>query len=266
LVLIGASIVGVRFLLFSQFYSSDVLSLSEVLRITIYAISIILIFLFLFQMRSLIGGRTLTNLLLGRYHRARKEDRIFMFLDVQDSTRIAASLGDSRFHDYLATFFFDTDELVANNGGEILSYVGDAMIATWPVRDADQNASVLEALRQITAYVRDNQRDYKAEFGVPIDFRAAIHSGPVIAGEYGGTKRQITYLGDTVNATARLEQLSKSLHAKIISSQLLLGQIRVPQDVSVKHVGEFNLKGIKSPMSVCTVEFVESALTQDARE
>jgi adenylate cyclase len=41
----------------------------------------------------MIGPGTLVNLLLGRYHRPVAEDRIFMFLDLNDSTAIAPLRG-----------------------------------------------------------------------------------------------------------------------------------------------------------------------------
>ena len=54
---------------------------------------------FVRQLNRLLGPGTLVSLLVGRYHRPVAEDRIFMFLDLNDSTAIAAELGPLRFND-----------------------------------------------------------------------------------------------------------------------------------------------------------------------
>ena len=255
LTLIVAGIASVRLLFYMKIPEDKAVLLAEIWRIPLFALAVILVFLFVVQMRSLIGARTLGNLLLGRYHRARQEERIFLFLDVEGSTSVAAELGDVRFHAFLAKFFHEADEIVSNHGGEILSYVGDAMIVTWPMGDRDENARVIAALSEIAAYTRDAAADYEAEFGTAAGFRAAVHGGPVVAGEYGSSKRQITYLGDVVNATARLEGLSKSLKVRIAASQQLIDRMRLPDGVASKPLGEHPLKGIRSPMAVCEIAF-----------
>ncbi|MGI9381713.1 MAG: adenylate/guanylate cyclase domain-containing protein [Methyloligellaceae bacterium] len=255
LTLIVAGIASVRLLFYLQFPEDKAVLLSEIWRIPLFALIVILVFLFIVQMRSLIGARTLANLLLGRYHRARKEERIFLFLDVEGSTSVAAELGDVRFHAFLAKFFHEADEIVSNHGGEILSYVGDAMIVTWPMGNPEENARVIAALGEIAAYTREAAADYEAEFGIAAGFRAAVHGGPVVAGEYGSSKRQITYLGDVVNATARLENLGKSLKVRIAVSQQLVDRMRLPDGAASKPLGEHPLKGIKAPMGVCEIAF-----------
>jgi len=67
---------------------------------------------FVRQLNRMLGPGTLVNLLLGRYHRPVAEDRIFMFLDLNDSTAIAARLGPLRFNDFKNDFFHDIAEPV----------------------------------------------------------------------------------------------------------------------------------------------------------
>jgi hypothetical protein len=71
--------------------------------------------------RQLIGARTLTNILVGR---------LFAIFDLQGSTRIAAMIGDEWFHSLLSSIFTDADREMVDHGGEVHSYIGDAMIAT----------------------------------------------------------------------------------------------------------------------------------------
>jgi adenylate cyclase len=82
------------------------------------------------QLNRMLGPGTLVNLLLGRYHRPVAEDRIFMFLDLNDSTTIAAALGPLRFHDFKNDFFYDIAEPVLETRGQIYQYVGDEVVVT----------------------------------------------------------------------------------------------------------------------------------------
>ena len=86
---------------------------------------------FVRQLNRMLGPGTLMNLLLGRYHRPVAEDRIFMFLDLNDSTAIAESLGPLRFNDFKNDFFYDVAEPVLQTRGQIYQYVGDEVVVTW---------------------------------------------------------------------------------------------------------------------------------------
>lgn len=80
---------------------------AEIAQDTIYAFLAIMLLLFVLQMRTLIGGRTLLNVVLGRYHRPVREQRIFVLFDLTGSTPLAGKIGDERFHEFLSAFFFE---------------------------------------------------------------------------------------------------------------------------------------------------------------
>jgi adenylate cyclase len=151
--------------------------------------------LFVIQMRHLIGARTLTNILLARYHRPVREERLFVFFDLRESTGIAAAIGDERFHALLSSVFADADREIVDHGGEVHSYVGDAMIATWPLGDQKRNARAVLAAFAILDGLAKASSKYRRRFGVVPRFRVALHGGPVIAGECADGKRQITLSG-----------------------------------------------------------------------
>jgi adenylate cyclase len=210
-------------------------------------------FLFVLQARRLIGARTLTNILLGRYHRPVKEQRVFVIFDLEGSTAIAATIGDERFHALLSEIFADSDREIVDHGGEVHSYVGDAMIATWPLGNAEQNGRAVTATFAVLERISRHAKTYRRRFGVTPKFRAALHGGPVVAGECGDSKRQITYLGDVLNVTSRLEALAKTMNADILISADLLPRIALPADVHARDRGEHALKGMLKPLQVFTL-------------
>jgi hypothetical protein len=81
-----------------------------------------------FELNRLIGGRTLLNVILGRYRHPTREDRVLMFLDLSSSTSLAEALGEVRRQELLTRFFFDIDGPIVEYGGEVHAYVGDEVI------------------------------------------------------------------------------------------------------------------------------------------
>ncbi len=91
-------------------------------------------------------------------------------------------------------------------GGEVYRYVGDALIATWPLGTAQENARPIQCLFACRDALDAARPDLLRRYEHLPGFRAAIHSGPLVAGEIGGFKREIALLGDAMNTAARLEQ------------------------------------------------------------
>ena len=78
--------------------------------------------------------------LTGRYYYPREEERIVLFLDLVDLTSIAERIGNVRFHAMLSETFTRLSQVVTDFGGEVYRYVGDALIATWPLGTPEENA------------------------------------------------------------------------------------------------------------------------------
>jgi adenylate cyclase len=228
----------------------------------VFSFAVCGLILFVIQMRQLIGARTLTNILFGRYHRPVREERLFVIFDLQGSTRIAAMIGDERFHDLLSTIFADADREIVDHGGEVHSYVGDALIATWPLSKEKSNARAVAATFAVLDGLAKSSSAYRNRFGVIPRFRVALHGGSVIAGECGDSKRQITYLGDVLNVAARLEQLAKVIDADVIISADMLPRVTLPADVVVVDRGEHTLNGVVKPLQVFSLRRGESSGTE----
>ena len=212
--------------------------------------------LFYMQMRLFIGGRTLKNIILGKYNSPKSENRIFMFVDVIGSTAAAQEIGDINFHKYLNRLFTLFDEPIVRLGGEVHSYVGDAIIVTWPLSSNPvKNARALLTAREIVELCRENAASISKQFGVKPEVRLAINGGPIVAGETGFSKRQITYLGDTINITSRIESLSKELGKDYLISTSLLDSMTMPPNIQAHPLGEFPMKGVRHKMAISNLEF-----------
>lgn len=224
----------------------------------LFSLAGLIVFLFVLQMTALVGTRNLVNLMIGRYHRPVAERKIFLFVDLKGSTRLARELGDAGFHRYLSKFFFDCDDIFVNAGGEVYSYVGDAVIVVWPFDTPQKNARPVRAVVALRDRLTRLAPVYVSRFGIPPAFRCALHGGSVVTGECGDTRQQITYLGDAVNVTARLEQVAKSSGHDMVISGELLEQTEPPAGVRTVDAGLHELKGLGEPMRVFGLEVTEA--------
>jgi class 3 adenylate cyclase len=240
------------------------------LRDTVIAFAIFLVISEFLQMRRVIGGRTLNALLLGRYHRPVREERIFLLVDIKGSTALAERLGDERAHAFITSTFFDIDQPILEHGGEVYSYVGDGMIASWPLVAGAENARCLQCYLAIKETLARRAVHYCEQFGIAPEVRAVLHAGPVVAGECGDAKLSIVYLGDTLNTAARLEQTAKALDRACLVSGELLRQVPLPVALIAEPLGPIALRGRQQPVDAYALEradaFAEESRTGAPRQ
>ncbi|HET8735052.1 MAG TPA: adenylate/guanylate cyclase domain-containing protein, partial [Pricia sp.] len=156
------------------------------------------------QVNSKFGHRTFWNIIRGRYNTPKAEKRIFMFLDINDSTTMAEALGDETYHALLKDFFSDITDPILENKGNIYQYVGDEVVIAWDYKDGLEKAHCLHCFFDIKLAIAKKKGTYLHRYGLVPSFKAGIHSGRVIAGEVGIVKRDITYSGDVLNTTSRI--------------------------------------------------------------
>ena len=97
----------------------------------LFSLAASFVFTFMYDVSRLLGRNVLLNFVTGRYHRPRLETRVFLFIDMEGSTGFAERLGALVFHRLLNRFVVDLTEPIVAARGEIHSYVGDEVIATW---------------------------------------------------------------------------------------------------------------------------------------
>jgi class 3 adenylate cyclase len=234
---------------------SDVTAGREV-RDTLVSLAIVLFFVIFSQFSTIIGPRRFINLVAGRYFRPQAEQRIFMFVDLVGSTALALKLGDIKFHEYLSEFFYQIDKAIVRYGAEVVSYVGDAVILTFPLSDdTEKNGRILSGIRAMQFAIRQQEQSFEKDFGVVPVFRVAVHGGPVVVGECGDSRRQVTFLGDTVNMTARMETAAKTIDEPFLISSDLASKVSVPHGITLDPLGPVNFKGANEPVNLHRIRF-----------
>jgi len=205
-----------------------------------------------YELIRLVGGRVLINVILGRYRRPTREERVLLFLDVVGSTTLAEQMGELRVQDLLTRFFHDIDEAIVSHGGEVHAYVGDEVIVTWPVGRRPRQAYV-DCFFAIEDHITTLADRYIREFGLVPEFRAGIHAGPVVISECGDSRRQVAYFGDTVNVAARLQAHCKEAGRRLLVSGELVRLLPAEADLLVEPLGPTELRGRAAPIEVFSI-------------
>jgi adenylate cyclase len=153
--------------------------------------------------------------------------------DLRDSTAMTESLSREAYLAVLNDFFDSTAGAALDHGGEVLKFIGDAVLAIFPVNDertgseldggTDVETACDRALRAARAAVAriDALKANRDRSEVPsLRCALALHLGEVTYGNVGvDTRLDFTVIGPAANAAARLADLSKSLGHQVVASE-----------------------------------------------
>src|SRR6201997_4215686 len=101
-----------------------------------------------------IGIETLFHLMIGTYHRPVVEQKVLVFVDINNSTALAERLGALKIKSLVGKFLFDISKPLTDYGGEIYLYKGDGLIALWNWNEAIRRNKILRAIDAVFAAIR----------------------------------------------------------------------------------------------------------------
>ena len=202
---------------------------------------------------QIVGERSFRDIMRGRYHRPRAEERFFLFVDVVGSTPVAERMGPLAVHRYLDRVFQVASDPVDMHYGEVYQYVGDEMVVTWTVAEGRSEARPLACLFAIEAALAAEAPGFEREFGTVPKIRAALHAGEVVTGEIGGSRRAIVFHGDVMNTTSRIENATRTLGRNYLVSEDALARLEGAGRYAPEDLGPQQLRGREALIRVYAV-------------
>jgi adenylate cyclase len=194
------------------------------------------------------------SMLIGQYHKPKDENRIFIFLDINEATSIAEDIGHEKYFYMLRRFFRDITLPVMANDGEIYQYVGDEIVLTWP-NTPENKIKAVKFIRNTFFLIERQRKNYEKRYGYVPRFKAGIHSGAVTAGFIGIIKRELIYSGDTLNTTARLCSMCHEMDSSYLLSEDFMNDFHQPHGYDIAKIGEIELKGRQQPVIIFSMKF-----------
>ncbi len=199
-------------------------------------------------MNTFVGERAGTRVLDGQVHRGDGEfiQAVIWMCDLRGFTSFAASREPSDLLEALNVYFDAVSDAIMSEGGEVLKFIGDAVLGIFPILDDDTQAisSAEKAIDKVLAKRAEEIWPEGLEFGI------GLHSGEVFYGNIGGkTRLDFTVIGQAVNLVSRIEALCREFDRPVIVSE----EIASRSSRSYELMGERQLKGFKDPVAVYAV-------------
>lgn len=234
--------------------------------VAVYITTVVGVSLFYNEISENLGRGTLTNFFTGKYHTAKEEERIFMFLDMKSSTTIAERLGHIKYFDMLRECYFDLSEPIVKYSGEIYQYVGDEIIVSWKLKSVSENNNCIQCFFAMKEAIRNQTTKYNEKFGLLPEFKAGFHLGKVTTGEIGVIKKDIIFTGDVLNTTARIQGLCNHYKVDILIWRDLIKELDIDAQFEIKSLGENKLRGRDEKMELFTISTYNNRLIKRETE
>ncbi|QPF87785.1 adenylate/guanylate cyclase domain-containing protein [Bradyrhizobium genosp. L] len=172
-----------------------------------------------------------------------------LICDLRDFTKISDNWPRDDVIELLNDYFDAVSEPVAKYGGEILKFMGDGLLAIFPLDEPKACANLLhavtEARRAMTALNEKNRKNGSA----PLRYGIGVHVGDVMYGNIGSRSRlDFTVIGPAVNMASRLETLTKQLGKPVLLSRAFADM--VAGQFELEHVGEHAVRGFSEPIEL----------------
>ncbi|MEO1020127.1 MAG: adenylate/guanylate cyclase domain-containing protein, partial [Pseudomonadota bacterium] len=173
--------------------------------------------------------------------------------DIRGFTQISEKWPRDDVISWLNDYFDAMAEPIANNKGEILKFIGDGLLAIFPIDDGNESCAcelAFKAAIEAVANMRELNAKRLEHDRSELGYGIAMHLGDVMYGNIGSrTRLDFTVIGPAVNASARLERLTKELRRRVLFSGPFVEACPCGVDQMVR-LGSYELRGVAGAMDV----------------
>ena len=177
---------------------------------------------------------------------------VLWYADIRGFTPIADATPGSILVEMLDDIFETLTAALRPHGGEVLKFLGDGMLASFPFITATRDETCGHALAAATEAMRglDRLNVDRARMGKPVAaVDLALHLGEVLFGNVGAVDRiDFTVIGPAVNEVARIETLCEPLDRRVLVSAELAAAAR--NRIQLEPLGAHLLRGVREPKEI----------------
>ncbi|MEP1933080.1 MAG: DUF427 domain-containing protein [Roseibium sp.] len=200
-------------------------------------------------LETYLGKRTGARVLGGKIRRGDGDiiDAAILFCDLRHSTRLETELSRAHYVEELNRFFELTTDIINAHDGEVLKFIGDAVLAIFPASGGHQPAcrQAVESAQEIVRTLSDT-----SEGQTPLDCAIGIAFGDVTYGNVGSKERlDFTVIGSAANIAARLGDHGKRAGHAIVASR----DVAEECECSIKALGQLTLHNVKEEVEAFAV-------------
>ncbi|HTT81013.1 MAG TPA: adenylate/guanylate cyclase domain-containing protein, partial [Stellaceae bacterium] len=205
-------------------------------------------------LEAYLGRRSAVRARAGELRRGTGETirAALFYADLRDFTAMSETTAPAAMIAALDAWFDRVVGAVHAFGGEVLKFIGDGVLAIFPVIGAPAEAceAALRAVLAARAGMAHLDALRQAQGLPPLPFGAALHLGEILWGNIGAIDRlDFTAIGPAVNLVSRLEGLCRLLGRSVLISGAVAAETATP----LVPLGDHALRGIAAPCAVFTL-------------
>jgi adenylate cyclase len=172
-----------------------------------------------------------------------------LICDLRDFTTISDHWPRDNVIELLNDYFDAMSEPIEKHGGEILKFMGDGMLAIFPLSNPKACSNLLAAIQEAAVAMEvlneQNERDGREV----LRYGIGVHVGDVMYGNIGSRRRlDFTVIGPAVNVASRLESLTKEIKRPVLFSKAFVEMAECK--TGMDSLGSFPLRGLGEPVDV----------------
>ena len=172
-----------------------------------------------------------------------------MICDLRDFTRISDNWPRDDVIDLLNGYFDAMSEPIARHGGEILKFIGDGLLAIFPLSEPSACQNLLRAVAEARQAMIALNEQHREAGHPPLNYGIGVHVGDVMYGNIGSrTRLDFTVIGPAVNMASRLEALTKQLGRTVLLSRAFADL--VAGDFDLERIGDYPVRGFSDPIEL----------------
>lgn len=172
-----------------------------------------------------------------------------LICDLRDFTTISDQWPRDDVIELLNGYFDAMSEPIEKHGGEILKFMGDGMLAIFPLTDPMACRNLLTAIKEADAAVAALNEENAREGREVLRYGIGVHVGDVMYGNIGSRRRlDFTVIGPAVNVASRLESLTKEIKRPVLFSRAFVEMASCKE--GMESLGAFPLRGLGEPVDV----------------
>ncbi|KUJ77519.1 adenylate/guanylate cyclase domain-containing protein [Ruegeria profundi] len=207
-------------------------------------------------MRVYLGRDAGRRVLSGEIRRGSLQqiDAVMWNFDLEGFTSLSEELPGNEIIDMLNDYLAVAVSVVHDNGGNILKFMGDGLMAMFDVGDIDEDARAALKSVPVLQQRMEALNAQREAAGLPVaSFTLALHAGEILYGNIGSeTRLDFTVIGPAVNQTARIAGMHRSLGQRILISDDV-ARAAQPCAQELVSVGRYMLRGVQEPKELFTV-------------
>ncbi|HMV45534.1 MAG TPA: adenylate/guanylate cyclase domain-containing protein, partial [Leptospiraceae bacterium] len=180
-----------------------------------------------------------------------------LFSDIRSFTALSEKMSPEENFQFINGYLGRVSPIIRKHRGFIDKYIGDAVMALFPIQPQDAVLAALEMQKEVFIY-----NSHRLSIGYePIQIGVGIHTGSVILGTIGEEKRmEGTVISDVVNTASRLESLTKKFGSAILISDEVYNDLPTLEPYQFRYLGKVRVKG--KSKSIKIYELLDAAPTE----